>query len=109
MRTLTSDIHDIPDAPFGASPRSLTEDVLQSSQEAVLTNPASVDTLQGGDPEPEAHAEAEPADPGATRIPYVDRLAGRAAEKPVQSALLALAAGALLAALLKAALSRPRR
>lgn len=103
MRTLASDSHDIPDAPFGASPRPLTEEVLQSAHEAVITNPASVDTLQGGEP------EAEPADPGATRTPYVDRLTRRVSEKPVQAALLALAAGALLAALVKVALSRPRR
>lgn len=86
---------NIPDTPFGAPPRPLTEDVLQSAEEAVLANPASVEILQGGEPE--------------ARTPYTDRLAHYAAEKPVQSALLALGAGALLAVLLKAALSRRNR
>ncbi len=95
MITPASDIHD---TPFGAPPRPLNEEVLQSAEEAVLANPASVETLQAGEP--------EAAEAGAARTPYADRLARRAAEKPVQSALLALAAGALLAALVKASLSR---
>ncbi len=98
MHTLAS---YIPDTPFGAPPRPLTEDVLQSAEEAVLANPASVETLQGGEPEAAGTSEA--------RTPYTDRLAHYAAEKPVQSALLALGAGALLAVLLKAALSRRNR
>ncbi|MDP2817709.1 MAG: hypothetical protein Q8O29_05415 [Polaromonas sp.] len=97
MSTPASEIHD---TPLGAPPRPLTEEVLQSAEEAVLANPASADILQGGEPLPEA------ADPAPGRVRYADRLARRVAEKPVQSALLALAAGALLAALVKAALSR---
>ncbi|MES2955905.1 MAG: hypothetical protein V4711_10640 [Pseudomonadota bacterium] len=91
---------DIDNTPFGAPPRPLTEDVLQSAEEAVLANPASVDTLQGGEPVPQA------ADAGVSRASYTDRLARHASEKPLQSALIALAAGALLAVLVKAALSR---
>jgi hypothetical protein len=98
MSTHASEIHD---TPFGAAPRPLTEDVLQSAEEAVLANPASVETLQGGESEPE-----EASDPATSRTRYTDRLARHAAEKPLQSALLALAAGALLAALVKAALRR---
>lgn len=90
------------DTPFGAPPRPLTENVLQSAEEAVLANPKSVETLQDGEAVPEA------AETGVTRTPFTDRLARRAAEKPVQSALFALAAGALLAALVKAALIRRR-
>lgn len=99
MSTPASDIHD---TPFGASPRPLNEDVLQSAEQAVLANPASVETLQDGDPVPDTATTA------LARTPYADRLARRASEKPVQSALLALASGALLAALVKAALVRRR-
>lgn len=95
MSNAASEIHN---TPFGAPTRPLTEDVLQSAEEAVLANPASVETLQGGEP--------EAVGTGEIRMAYADRLARRAAEKPVQSALLALGAGALLAALVKAALSR---
>lgn len=99
MSTPVSNIHD---TPFGAPSRPLTEEVMQSAEEAVLASPASVDILQGGE-------HVAEADKGVTRVSYTDRLARRASEKPFQSALLALAAGALLAALIKAALSRPRR
>lgn len=99
MSTLASDIHD---TPFGAPSRPLTEEVLQSAEEAVLANPASVETLQGGEPVPEA------ADLVASRAPYADRLARQVADKPFQSALIALTAGAVLAALVRAALSRRR-
>lgn len=94
---------DIDDTPFGAPPRPPAEEVLQSAEEAVLVNPASVDTLQGSEPVVEA------AEPTTTRSPYADRLAQHVAEKPMQSALVALAAGALLAFFVKSALSRRRR
>ncbi len=97
MKTPDSGMHD---TPFGAPSRPLQEDVLQSAEEAVLANPASVETLQGGEPLPET------ADTGASRPSYAERLARHTAEKPVQSALIALAGGALLAVVVKAALSR---
>ena len=97
MSTLASEVHS---APFGTPPRPLGEDVLQSAEQVVLANPASVEILRGGELEPEA------AGTGVTRAPFTERLARRAAKKPVQSALLALAAGALLAGLVKAALKR---
>ena len=97
MSTLASEIHS---PPFGSPPRPLGEDVLQSAEQAVLANPASVEILQGGELEPQA------ADTGVTRAPFTERLARRAAEKPVQSALIALVAGALLAGLVKATLRR---
>lgn len=90
----------LPDTPFGATPRPLTEEVLQTAEEAVLASPASVETLQGGDPVAEHHGLATGAGTAA------DRLARIVAEKPLQSALAALLAGALLATLVKLALSR---
>jgi hypothetical protein len=90
--------------PFGAPPRPLTEDVLQSAEEAVLANPASVETLQGGEPVPQAGGRAENGGTATGRLAHIVR------EKPLQSTLAALAAGALLAALVKLALGRrPRR
>jgi len=99
MATTASDISA---TPFGAPPRPLAEDVMQSAEEAVLAHPASVETLQGDlvTPEPEG------AD--AHRGPNTDRLARIVGERPVQSALAALLAGALLASLVKLALSRRR-
>ncbi len=94
---------DSSDTPFGAPPRPLTEGVLQSAEEAVLANPASVETLQGGEPAPPAHGPARSAGPNT------DRLARLVGEKPLQATLAALAAGALLAALVKLALGRRRR
>ena len=92
--------HDNFATPFGAAPRPLTEDVLQSAEEAVLTNPASVDVLQDG--------ELAPRRPEAAETPHTDRLARIVGERPVQSAFAALLAGALLASLVKLALSRHR-
>jgi hypothetical protein len=88
------------DTPFGAPSRPLTEDVLQSAEEAVLTNPASVETLQDEEPVP------EPDMPPANTPRRTDRLARIVAHRPFQSALAALLAGALAAALVKLALSR---
>jgi hypothetical protein len=99
MVTITSDLSD---TPFGAPPRPLTEDVLQSAEEAVLANPASVETLQGGEP------AAESSGPAGNAAPNTDRLARMVGEKPLQSALAALLAGALLASLVKLAFSRRR-
>jgi hypothetical protein len=94
---------DLSDTPFGAPPRPLTEDVLQSAEEAVLANPASVETLQGDEFAPGAGGQA----PGLGT--NADRLGRIVGEKPVQSALVALAAGALLASLARLALARRRR
>jgi hypothetical protein len=91
------------DTPFGVPPRPLTEDVLQSAEEAVLANPASVETLQGGEPVPPPDVRA--TNGGA----HTERLAHIVREKPLQSTLAALAAGALLAALVKLALGRRYR
>jgi hypothetical protein len=93
---------DRSDTPFGAPPRPLTEGVLQSAEEAVLANPASVETLQGGEAFPQSES------PAAAARPNTDRLARIVGEKPLQSALAALLAGALLAALLRHALNRRR-
>ncbi|MDP1566627.1 MAG: hypothetical protein Q8L91_10275 [Polaromonas sp.] len=100
---MVTNASDISDTPFGAPPRPLTEEVLQSAEEAVLTNPASVETLQGVQPEPALDR------PVTSEGPSTDRLARIVGEKPLQSALAALLAGALLASLLKLALRRRRR
>ena len=99
MNTQASGIN--PPPPFGAPPRPLAEDVLQSAEEAVLTNPVSVDTLQG---EP----LLAPVPPDEVEESYTRQLARQVGEKPVLSALLALASGALLAVALKSALQRRR-
>jgi hypothetical protein len=86
----------VPAAPS----RSLNEDVLQSAEQAVLGNPASDGIL--------APAGHDAAAPGVlTR--YRESLASQVARKPGQSALLALAAGALAAAALRSVVSRRRR
>ncbi|MDP2449491.1 MAG: hypothetical protein Q8M93_06385 [Polaromonas sp.] len=82
-----------------APSRPLNEDVLQSAEQAVLSNPASDGIL--------APADHDAAAPGVlTR--YRGSLASQVARKPGQSALLALAGGALAAALLRS-LARRRR
>ena len=89
------------ETPFGAPPRPLTDDVLQTAEEAVLASPGG-EVLQGGEP------LLEPAGRVPGGVPHTDRLARIVAEKPLQSALAALLAGALLAALVKFALGRRR-
>lgn len=88
------------DTPFGAPPRPLTEDVLQTAEEAVLSSPAAVETLQS--------IESSPAPDRAAGYPSpnTDRLALIVAERPLQSALVAMLAGALMASLVKLALRR---
>ncbi|MDI1268798.1 MAG: hypothetical protein PSV40_06810 [Polaromonas sp.] len=83
-----------------APSRPLTEDVLQSAEQAVLSNPASDGILA-----PVGHDVAAPG--VLTR--YRESLASQVARKPGQSALLALAAGALAAAVLRSVVSRRRR
>jgi hypothetical protein len=92
---------DTSDTPFGAPPRPLTEGVLQSAEEAVLANPASVENFPDG--------ELALDRPGAAATRHTDRLAHIVGERPVQSALAALLAGALLASLVRLALSRRRQ
>lgn len=92
--------HEEDNAVPAAPSRSLNEDVLQSAEQAVLSNPASDGIL--------AAAGHDAAAPGVlTR--YRESLADQVARKPGQSALLALAAGALGAALLRTLVSRRRR
>ncbi|MDI1273947.1 hypothetical protein [Polaromonas sp.] len=83
-----------------APSRPLNDEVLQSAEQAVLSNPASDGILA-------------PAGEGAGATGVLGRyraaLAGQVARRPGQSALLALAAGALGAALLRSAVNRRRR
>lgn len=87
----------VPPAPS----RSLSEDVLQSAEQAVLSNPASDGILA-----PAGHDDAPAA---GVLVRYREALADQVARKPGQSALLALAAGALAAAALRSVVSRRRR
>ena len=90
--------------PFGAAPRPLAEDVLQTAEEAVLTNPASADAVP-----PQAFPDESGNEPEAPGSSYADSIAAYVARQPVQSALLAAAAGALLAAAITAAVKSSRR
>ncbi len=76
--------------------RRLDDDVLQSAQEAVLTNPAAAAVLPG---------QGEPL---AMRDGQTPALARRVAQQPFAAALLAFAAGAMAAALLRSAVKRRR-
>ncbi|MES2241780.1 MAG: hypothetical protein V4639_02805 [Pseudomonadota bacterium] len=80
--------------------RPLNEDVLQSAEQAVLSNPASDGILA-----PAGHDAAAPGVLARYRV----SLASQVARKPGQSALLALAAGALAAAALRSVVRRRRR
>lgn len=95
----TSRIEEENALPLAPS-RPLNEDVLQSAEQAVLSNPASDGILA-----PVGHDAAAPG--VLTR--YRESLASQVARKPGQSALLALAGGALAAALLRSVVSRRRR
>ena len=98
---MTANAPPVHDTPFGAAPRPLTEAVLQSAEEAVVANPDSVETLQRGE-------LVSDTDPVTQRVSRRERISHVVAEKPLQSALAALAAGALLAALVKSTLRRRR-
>ena len=87
--------HAVPAVPS----RPLNEDVLQSAEQAVLSNPASDGMLA-----PAGHDAAAMG----VLVRYREALASQVARKPAQSALLALAAGALAAALLRSLVSRRR-
>lgn len=100
---MVSPVSDLSDTPFGAPPRPLTEDVLQSAEEAVLAKPVAAETPEGVEP---ASGADGPARSGGTNTNRLGRIVG---ERPIQSALVALAAGALVASLVKLALARRRR
>jgi hypothetical protein len=90
---------DAPVDRLAAPPRQLADDVFPSAEESVLAQSASTQSF--------AQA-AEPARP-AHGFPYEDVVARHVAAKPFQSALMAVAAGALVAVVLQSALSRRRR
>ncbi len=87
---------------LGAPPRQLGDDVLQSAEEAVLS-----DSTAGEG----ALAQIQFPEPAVEKVlaRYQDALAGYAARKPFQSALVAAAVGALAALVLKSALTQRRR
>lgn len=88
-------------AVSAAPSRSLNEYVLQSAEQAVLSNPASDGILA-----PAGHEDTAAI---GVLARYREALDSQVARKPGQSALLALAAGALAAALLRSVVSRRRR
>lgn len=101
----TPTLHDESALP-AASSRHLGDDVLQSAEEAVLTNPASsAEVLAPGAFDPGA-ASGDTLPRRQRLHRYQQELAAYVARKPAQSALMALAAGAALAALVRAAFSR---
>ncbi|MGC1174625.1 hypothetical protein [Polaromonas sp.] len=97
----TPSLHEASTSPDAAH-RHLGDNVLQSAEEAVLTNPASsAEALAPG-----AFASGEAFARRQRLHRYQEELAAYVARKPAQSALMALAAGAALAALVRAAFSR---
>lgn len=93
-----------------SEPRQLSDDVLQSAQEAVLANPASAEAAPFQTVTVEGAENAESSE--RTRVPlsrYQETLCAYVARKPGTSALMAAAVGALFAGLVKAALSRRTR
>jgi len=101
---MTKPASDTDRPPLGAAPRTLTEDVLQSAEEAVLGNLASV----AGMPDSGLQSAPRIADTSVTRLASAGKLAQRMAEKPFQSALLVFAAGALLGAMVRCPMRRRR-
>ncbi len=89
-------------SPFGSPARALEEKVMQSADAAVLSNPASV----GGLPNAGFASDLRGPDGSVPRAPKVDQLAKLVSEKPVLYALVAFAAGAALAALVRSAVQR---
>lgn len=83
--------------PF-ESPRHLNDDVLQTAEEAVLTNPASVESMN---PQPGIYTDTDVPGPHLTR----HALAGYVAEKPCRSALMAMVLGGVVAAVMRSALA----
>lgn len=91
--TVETDSGDLYEADAGAQGRRLNEDVLQSAEDAVLSNPDAV------------AVPVETPGPGLVSR-YETALTGYVARRPFQSALMAVAAGAAVAALLRSALRR---
>ncbi|MBC7597657.1 MAG: hypothetical protein H7238_01400 [Polaromonas sp.] len=86
--------------------RRLDDDVLQSAEEAVLTNPNSSAVLQGHtDPQAVNDVKA-----GSTESPpvYQRALARQVAQQPFTAALIAFGAGALLISIMRSVISRRR-
>lgn len=96
-----------------SEPRQLSDDVLQSAQEAVLANPASAEAAPFQTVTVEGAESAESAESSErTQVPlsrYQEAFCAYVARKPGTSALMAAAVGALFAGLVKAALSRRTR
>ncbi len=83
------------------NPRHLNEDVLQTAEEAVLANPASVESMS-----PQAGMYTDIDAPGPHRARHA--LAGYVAEKPCRSALMAMVVGGVVAAVLRSTLAHRR-
>lgn len=77
-------------------PRQLNDDVLQTAEEAVLTHPASVEAIP---------SQADVYGTASAVSRYRGALLGYVAEKPCRSALMAVVAGAVVAAALRSALA----
>jgi len=88
-----TDSGDLSGADAAAQGRRLNEDVLQSAEDAVLTNP-------------DAAAVVVETPSAGVLSRYETALTGYVARRPFQSALMAVAAGAAVAALLRSALHR---
>ena len=89
------------DAP--ATTRRLEDEVLQSAEEAVLTNPTSTAMLPGqGDPQAAKAGNAE------SPPQYQRALARQIAHQPFTAALLAFGAGAMVIVLMRSIISRRR-
>jgi hypothetical protein len=91
--TVESNPGDLYEADAAAQGRRLNEDVLQSAEDAVLSNPDAAAVL------------VETPAPGVLSR-YETALTGYVARRPFQSALMAVAAGAAVAALLRSTLHR---
>ena len=92
------------DAP--ATTRRLEDEVLQSAEEAVLTNPASSAVLLGQD---NPHTEnTVKAGSGESPPNYQRALARQVAQQPFTAALIAFGTGALLIAIMRSLIRRRR-
>lgn len=91
--TVETNAVDLFGADTAAQGRRLNDEVLQSAEDAVLSNPDA------------AALPVETPDAGALSR-YEAALTGYVARRPFQSALMAVAAGAAIAAILRSALRR---
>ena len=91
--------------PIDLRPRPLTDDVFQSAEEAVLAE-GQADAF--ADVSPPAAAAVDTARQAGRRVSsFMNGVRSHVAAKPCQSALLAAAAGALAALVLKSQLRGP--